>query len=217
MLFQTAIGRRRPKGSEGEYTKLFGEFRGSFTSGALTTVAAATTTAGFVFTMRNPTSSGKVVALRYLAVDFVNTTAFGAAQNMGYDVIAARSYTASATGGTAIDMGSTLTNSGKVRTNQSTSLFTANTCRIGSTSALTAGTQTLDASPLAACQKFVTTTVGGQIQAVLLDARDDGGSTVRSPWEFAADEGFIIRNTVLMGASGVGTLIVTAEWDEVAL
>lgn len=217
MLINNTSNRRRPKGSEGEYTKLFGEYRMAAASGALTTVAAATTIAGFVFTMRNPTASGKVVALRYLAIDFCNTTAFGAAQNMGYDVIAARAYTASATGGTAIDMGSTLSNSAKVRTNQATSLFTANTCRIGSTGALTAGTQTLDAQPFAQVQKLITTTIGGQIQAVLHDSRDDGGSTVRSPLEFAADEGFVIRNTILMGASGVGTLIVNVEWDEVIL
>jgi hypothetical protein len=214
MLNQNTTGRRRGKASEGEYTKLHGEYRGAYTSGALTTVAAATTTAGFVFTMRNPTGSAKVMALRYLAVDFNLTTAFGAAQAMGFDVIRASAYTASATGGTALDMGSTLTNTGKVRTNQVSSLFTANTCRIGGAGALTAGTQTLDASPVAACQKWMAG-VGTQLSAVLIDARDDGGSTVRSPYEFAGDEGFVIRNTILMGATGVGSLIVTCEWDEV--
>lgn len=215
MINQISTGRRRPKGSEGEYTKLHGEFRGSYTSGALTLVAAATTTAGFVFTMRNP-DTAKVVALRFLSVDFNLTTAFTGAQAMGFDAIVARSYSASATGGTAIDMGSTLANSGKVRVNQATSLYTANTCRIGSTGALTAGTQTLDATPFAATQKHMAA-VGTQISAVLYDARDDGGSTVRSPIELATNEGIVLRNTILMGAAGVGSLIVTAEWDEVTL
>lgn len=207
--------RSRAAGQEGRASKLHGERRMAVVSGALTTVAAGTTTAGHVFACRNPDTTKKVL-LRYLAVDFNLTTAFGAAQSMGFDVIGATGYTASHTGGTAIDVGSTLANSQKIRTNDATSLFTANCVRIGSTGALTAGTHTLHANPFAQCQKYMGA-VGAQIQATLLDARDDGDGAVRSPWEFGQDEGFVIRNTILMGATGVGSLIVTMEWDEVTL
>jgi hypothetical protein len=207
--------RFRPVGASGQYGRSHGERRLAVASGALTTVAAATTTAGHVFSFRNPDTAKKVL-LRYLAVDFNLTTAFGAAQAMGFDVIAATGYTASHTGGTAIDVGSTLANSQKIRTLDATSCLTANCVRIGTTGALTAGTHTLHANPLAATQKWMGA-AGAQISATLLDARDDGDGAVRSAWEFGQDEGFIIRNTVLMGATGVGTLIVTAEWEEVSL
>lgn len=211
-LSNNANKRVRAAQSEGQVTQLVGEYRLAVPSGALTVIAAATTTAGFVFTMRNP-STTKRINLRYLAVDFNLTTAFGAGQGMGFDAIRATTYTASCTGGTAVDVGSTLTNSNKVRSDQATSAFTANTVRVGSTTALVAGTHTLDANPFAQTQKYMGA-IGAQISAVLLDARDDGDGTVRSPLEFKQDEGFVIRNTILMGATGVGTLIVTAEWDE---
>lgn len=215
-MLDTRVRTPRRAANAGTVAKLHGEFRMSVVSGGLTTVAAATTTAGHVFSCRNPDATKKML-LRYLAIDFNLTTAFGGAQAMGFDVIAATGYTASHTGGTAIDMGSTLTNSGKIDTNQSTSMFTANCVRIGSTGALTAGTHTLHASPLAPqCQKWMGA-VGAQIQATFLDARDDGDGAVRSGWVFGTDEGFVIRNTILMGAAGVGSLIVSMEWDEVTL
>lgn len=206
----TATNRVRPT----RISKLHGEFRLAVPSGALTAVAAGTTTTGHVFSLRNPDATKKL-QLRYLAVDFCLTTAFTAAQNMGFDAIVARSYTVAHTGGTAIDLGSTLPNSGKLRTNQATSAITAGLARIGGAGALTAGTHTLDANPFAQAQKFMSA-VGVQLSAVLFDARDDGGgSLVRSPLELAQNEGIVLRNTVLMGATGVGTLIVTAEWDEI--
>jgi len=212
---QTQGVRSRTAVQVGAYKNLHGEKRLSVVSGGLTTVAAATTTAGHVFSCRNP-DTAKHAVLRYLAIDFNLTTAFGAAQAMGFDVILATGYTASHTGGTAIDMGSTLANSGKTRQADATSLFTANTTRIGGAGALTAGTHTLHANAMNSCQKWMGA-VGTQIQATFLDARDDGDGAVRSPWVFAQDEGFILRNTILMGAGGVGSLIVTMEWDEVTL
>jgi len=207
--------RSRAAGQEGRVSRLHGERRLSVVSGALTTVAAGTTTAGHLFSFRNPDTAKKVL-LRYLAVDFNLTTAFTGAQAMGLDVISATGYTASHSGGTAIDVGSTLANSQKIRTNDATSCLTAGCVRMGTTGALTAGTHTLHANPLNQTQKWMGA-VGAQISATLLDARDDGDGAVRSAWEFGQDEGFIIRNVVLMGAAGVGSLIVTLEWDEVTL
>jgi hypothetical protein len=210
------IRSRRRAANEGRVSNLAGEYRMAVVSGALTTVAAGTTTAGHVFSFRNPDLTKKIL-LRYVAIDFNLTVAFGAAQAMGFDLICATGYTASHTGGTAIDMGSTLGNSGKIETNQPTSILPANAVRIGTTGALTAGTHTLHANPLFQCQKWMGA-VGAQIQATLLDARDDqGGSILRAAPAFGQDEGFVIRNTVLMGAAGVGSLMVTLEWDEVTV
>ncbi len=207
--------RTLPASSRGLVSNLFGEFRLAATGTGLTTIAARTATAGHVFAMRNP-DAAKLVLLRYLAVDFLLTTAFGTAQAIGYDAIVGRTYTASHTAGTALDMGSTNGDTGKVRKDQATSLFTANTCRIGGAAALTAGTHTLDANPFGYVQGWagaVGQVITGET-GVLLDAREGTGV---SPLELAKDEGVIIRNAILMGATGVGTLVVKAQWDEVVL
>jgi hypothetical protein len=209
--------RTRSSAQEGLVSQLYGEYRGSFVSGALTTVAAGTTTAGHVFSLRN-TDATKKILLRYLSVDFNLTTAFGAGQAMGFDVIVATGYSASHTGGTAIDMGSTLPNSGKIRTNQTLSSIVANAARIGSTGALTAGTHVLHANPLNSARSTWAPSVrSSRRRCSTLAMTGRHGVRSRGPWEFGKDEGFIIRNTVLMGATGVGSLIVTMEWDEVTL
>lgn len=208
--------RNRPLDSSGGASKLLFEGRMAVQATGLTTIAAATATAGHVFCMRW-TNATSLCLLRYLNLQFTLTTAFAAAQAVAYDLIVARSFSASYTGGTAIDMGSTTANTGATRTANGTSLFAANTCRVGGAGALTAGTQTLDANAFNASFAWMGA-VGNQLSATLLDARDDGGlAQVRSPITLAQNEGIVVRNLVLMGGSGVGTLNVTAEWDEVTL
>jgi hypothetical protein len=207
--------RTRPKASEGNYSKLHGEYRASFMSGAVTLAAAETTTAGHMFVMRVPTAETKKAIIRYVGCEFATVTAAGAQQPMGYSLIVARAFTVAYTGGTAIDM-FTITGSQKVRTDQATTLFTANNVRMCTTAGLTAGTQTLDSQ--AYSRKMFLSPVLGEVARVdLLDARDDGVNSVRSPIELAADEGIVVRNTILMGATLVGNLIINVEWDEVTL
>lgn len=209
------MARIRPADSLGESNTLYGEYRLAVTSGLATVVAAGDATAGHVFVMRNPSTTKRAI-IRYVNVNFVTTTGFGTIQPMAYDLIVARAYTASHTGGTAIDMGSTVTNTGKLRTNQPTSLFTANTCRIATTAGLTAGTHVLDANPLSRAGGAGTTTIASAFDALLLDARNDGIATYSSPITLAQDEGIVVRNVILMGATGVGYITVNVEWDEVA-
>ncbi len=206
--------RNRAAENEGSVSKLNGEYRMAARSGLVTVAAAGDATAGHMFVMRNP-STTKKFQLRYLSAQFATTTAMAAQQPMGYDLIVGRSYTASHTGGTAIDM-FTATGSQKVRTNQDLTLFTVNTVRIATTAGLTAGTHTLDGQPIS--QKlFLSPTLGNVAEVVLFDARDDGASTVRSALSLGQDEGIILRNVVLMGATGVGYLTVNVEWDEVTI
>jgi hypothetical protein len=214
-MFAQQLVRNRPADSSG-LPKLSFEGRASIPASGLTTIAAATSSAGHVFAMRW-TNASSLCLLRYVNLQFTLTTAFGAAQAMGYDLIVARAYTASHTGGTAVDMGSTTANTGATRTNNGTSLFAANAVRVGGAGALTAGTQTLDANSYNSSYAWMGA-VGAQLNATLLDARDDGaGYVVRSPITLAQNEGIVIRNLILMGATGVGTLAITLEWDEVSL
>lgn len=212
-MSNTNLQRVRAKESQGDVGTLYGEYRASFMSGLVTLAAAGTTTAGHMFVMRNP-STTKKVNIRYVGCEFATTTAMAAQQPMGYDLIVARAYTVSSTGGTAIDM-FTLTGSQKVRTNQPTTAFTANCVRMCTTAGLNAGTHDLDSQ--AFCRKmFLSPLLGDVARVDLLDARDDGVNSHRSPITLGQDEGIIVRNVVLMGATGVGNLIINVEWDEYA-
>ncbi len=71
--------------------------------------------------------------------------------------------------------------------------------------------------PISHVLGVATTTIGTPVSFTLLDARDDSGSTVRSPLILGQNEGFKVRNTILMGATGVATLVFNIEWDEYSL
>lgn len=210
------IKRSRAAESAGDYTKLHGEYKASFLSGALTaTVAAATSTAGHLMVMRVPTGVTKKAVIRYIDYSFATVTAMGTQQPLGLDLIRMTGSTAVYTGGAAIDM-FTLTQSQKLRANQDLTLFTVNNVRMCTTGALTAGTQNLDSQAL--YRKFFLSPVLGEVNnGVLFDARDDGTSTHRSPIVLAAEEGIIVRNVIALGATGVFNLALNVEWDEVTI
>jgi hypothetical protein len=184
--------------------ELTGAYQVGTASGALTTVAAFTSTAGHVFAFRWAPGTGALCAIKRVSVGFVCTTAFGSAQQMGFALYSARSYSGSHSGGTAV----TLTgNNNKYRTSLTTT--GATDVRIGSTTALTAGTHTLDSQPLGATYFWVAG-VGTQLantDLISYDATD-------YPLILANNEGFVIANTTLMGATGVGSLVVNVEWFE---
>lgn len=185
----------------------------------MTTIAAATATAGHVFAFRLPAAVTTKVYLRYVGIHYVVTTGFTGGQEVGFDLVVARSWSVAHTGGTAIDMGGTVTSANHLRLGAPLSVMSTGDCRMGTTGALTAGTQTLDPNPLGLITGFAPTTTTGVVisrtfagnipQGTLFDGRDD-----QSPLVFAAQEGFIIRNIVLQGAAGVGNFRVMVGWDE---
>jgi hypothetical protein len=205
----------RAKESAGDYTTLHGEYRASFLSGAVTLAAAGTTTAGHLMVMRVPTAETKKAVIRYVGYELATVTAMGTQQPLGLDLIRMTGSTAVYTGGAAIDM-FTLTQSQKLRANQALTLFTVNNVRMCTTAGLTAGTQNLDSQALH--RKFFLSPVLGEVaRGDLFDARDDGNGTHRSPIVLAAEEGILVRNVILMGATGVFNLALNVEWDEVTL
>lgn len=207
--------RVRPDESSGKYTKLHGEYKMACMSGLVTLAAAATSTAGHMFVMRNPSTTKKAI-IRYLTAQFATTTAMSAQQPMGYGLHITRGSTAVYTGGTAIDM-FTVTGSQKMRANQALTLFTTNNVRIATTAGLTVpATQNYDAHPLAQ-EMFLSPVLGEVAKVTLLDARDDGASTVRSAYTLDYQECLVLENIVLMGTAGVGYLTVNVEWDEVTI
>lgn len=121
-------------------------------------------------------------------------------------LFAARSFTASDSGGTA---GTLTGNNSKLRTSMGTTLLTD--VRISSTAALTVGTRTLDTDPMGQFTFTIGTVVSVQYltQVALLDG--DVGPVM--PYVCAQNEGFIAQATV--PATGTWQFGVSTLWAEV--
>src|SRR3990167_8828302 len=199
---------------------LRGRYQNTVRTEGQTIVAAHTAPAGHVFSWRwdDTTVTGLLGFVRYVGIKAVLTTAFGTDQEVAYSLRRATGYTASHTGGTAVDVGGTVAGTGKRYYAQPESLLTS--MRIGSTGALTAGTHTLDANPISQVG-FFAAVIGDEFPnvasgfnanpgyATLWDSRVSGDHL-----EFDNDEGFIISNEIVQGTAGVGNMIVCVEWDE---
>lgn len=214
-----SIPKNRPRDMAGDYT-LLGSFRLVVSTGAVTTIAARTATAGQLLAWRYPTAAtAGHMYLRYLGARFTLTTAYGTAQETGCDFILARSYTVNGTDGTAVDVGSTVTTTNKLNPGAQTSQITAGCVRVASTGAITAGTHTLNANPMGVLSGW-SAAIGDQVPlatsgaaggfGTLFDARDPDST----PIKITADQGFVVRNLILMGATGVGRWDFCVEWDE---
>jgi len=192
-------------------------------TGAVTTIAARTATAGHLFVLRRANTSTTQLAIHYVGAKFTLTTAYGTAQETGCDLIVARSFTASYTGATAVDTGSTVSDTGGLLAAFPASILaTAGLCRVADTGALTAGTQTLDANPIGILSGW-SSAIGDTVPDAASGAREgfgtlfgrqlaEGGNAY--PLVLAADEGIVIRNLILMGATGVGRWDFCVEYAE---
>jgi hypothetical protein len=192
-----------------------GAYRIASVSGVISGVAAATATAGFLWTIRwAPTVVGATGNIRYALIQRLRArmvTIHGptATQELGIDLIFARSYSASCTGGTSATM---TTNNAKKRTSFPTSQVTD--IQVANTGALTAGTHTLDAQALAQCSTsevaFSATVQAKDSIEVNLTTQD----MEEYPLVLAPNEGLILRNTVAQGAGYTGRVVVELDWRE---
>lgn len=190
-----------------------GAYQLAMTSG---TLAAALAASGQLFSMRWGDAT-RLMVLLYLSVRFQQLTPRTAATltDFGFDAFVARSFTASASGGTA----ATLTgNAMKTRTTQGTTLLTD--ARISSTAALTAGTQTLDANAFAASlgipQRVNPAAATEEVisQAPILEWNANVADGMH-PIVLAQNEGIVVRNRAVWPAAGTGIVTVNARWAEV--
>ena len=189
------------------YPTILGSYRQSWTTGAVTTIAAGTGTAGHILALRHATA-GRGTMLKSLEVSFLLTTAFGAAQRVGFDVSIVRAYTDAHTAATGTAL--TVTGGGKNSGSGAPSL----TGRIASAAALTAHASppTFDTNPIAK-DSFYASAIGAKLGPLFYDF--SGGDTKGILLQ--NQEGIVVRNLILMGATGVGEWVFTAEWDEVAV
>ena len=167
----------------------------------LTTILAA----GDILASLRHASSAVGVRLRGLDVEATVLTAFGAAQEVGFAAFIGRSYTVSPTGQTAIVMGA----SGKKRAGYPSSLLgSAGDIRVANTAGITAGTVTLD-TQASARSSFWAGAIGAQIsKSYDFTTIEPGGICL------LANEGLVIQNSILMGATGVVRWTFTPKWGE---
>ncbi len=174
--------------------------RMTFTTGAVTVVAAGTAAAGHLLAMRNATAA-RGVRLRSFEPEFILTTAFGAAQEVGFDAFVTRTYSAAHAGGTALTM-----TGGRVLADHNATILTG---RVATTAGLTDGTHVIDANAIAKGSQWCAA-VGTGLAPRLYDFTSNPlGGVILS-----TDEGFVVRNTILMGVTGVGKWHFTLEWDD---
>jgi len=188
-------------------SECLGAYELGISSGLLTAVAAGAT----VFSFRwSPATNTNLCLIRRVEIGFSTITAFGTAQSLQYSMQIARQWLSNDTTGTTASFAQT--NTAKMRTSMPTSgfagggqIFAANT------GAISAGTRTLDSQAMA----FVSgssTAIGTTLPNTPLYQQQTGDY----PLIFAANEGFIINNVQLMGATGVINLYVNVEWFELA-
>lgn len=168
-------------------------------SGLLTTVAARTSSAGHVFAARF-VSASKVFAVTRLRVYWQTIAGFTAAQEMALAAFKLTGYSAAHTGGSAV---STFARS---------PVFGASglSARIGSTGALTAGTQTIGAQLLQG--SFSELANSALLHKGFIDEqREDPDHPVCI---LENEEGILVSNEILMGAGGTGRLTVEIDGFE---
>lgn len=210
-----------PAANAGRYLSR-GAYRAAAPTGAVTVLAAATASAGQLLNFRNPSATLSCFIKR-IGARFTLTTAYTTAQETGCDLILAHAFTVNGTGGTAVDVGSTVAHTGKLASTQPTSVITAGCVRVATASTITAGTHTLDANPFAVMSAW-SAGIGDQVPLVTAGGAGGYGHLFNvdtapghEPLVIGPGQGFVIRNLILMGAVGVGRWDFLVEWDEGAL
>ncbi len=182
---------------------------GAYRVAAFTGLLSAIPANGVIFSFRWG-SATHLALIQSIRLSYATITGFTAAQEISHDIIIARAFTASDTGGTAIVMTG---NNNKKRTSHVTSQIATNgDIRISTVNALGAGTKTLDANPLIAiANKTYAATANNDAQFVEEFESVSIGSHF---YVLAQNEGFNIRNSILMGAAGTIRATVDVAWME---
>lgn len=180
-------------------------------SGLLTTVAAGTNSAGHIFACRwGPAAAGtgpQFFVLQRLRARLVSQfPGFTAAQELAIDLAILQTYTAPHTAGTAVVPT-------PKRASFAVSNFQAAHIQIGTTGALADGTHAAITNVVGAdssAEPAAAVTTKSRLE--IFKSTED---LDREPLVLAPNQGFVIRNSILMGAAGTARLIVEMDWLEV--
>jgi hypothetical protein len=166
-------------------------YRLSSTSGLLTTIAAGTSTLGHCGVVRFTSTAGLKFFVKRLRVHWETVAGFTAAQELAFAAFKLSAYTAAHTGGNAV----TVQGVGH-------SVTPSLTARLGDTTALTAGTQTIGAQILSG--RFAELAALATVQKGFID--EEVNDDVEPIAVLAHQEGILVRNEILQGAGGTGRL-----------
>jgi hypothetical protein len=183
-----------------------GQFRASFTTGLITTIASGGLLAAF-----RHTSAAYVSMIQRVKMRWITTTAFTVAQELQFGCYRASTYTADVSGGTVISVANP-------RLKKFSGLAASQVAdfRVATTVALTVGTHTLDTIPMVNLMGWSQASAT-EPNSFETTAEATAGTTQLFAVQFSSvtsSEGWLIRNDVLMGAAGVGRLLVEVDWVE---
>jgi hypothetical protein len=162
-----------------------------------------------IFSPRGGQAASKTLAWKSSPQHGIPIVGFTAAQEVGLELFITRSYSASHTGGTAVD--STAAGKFKKKATNNDSAFAATAIQISGTGALTNGTHTIDAVAIAANQ-FAELAAAVTVPKGRFCLEWSDGSKGRIILK--QDEGLILRNQIAMGAAGTARVTVCLEWEE---
>jgi hypothetical protein len=180
-----------------------GIYRVAAISGVTTGIAGA----GVLFSALWRSTTLKAL-LYTLEVKMSLITPFTAAQDLGFDAVVGRSFTAAHTGGTAVNLTS---NNNKIIVGYPSSGFTD--MRVATTAALGGGTVTPDAQPFMAGYGGQALAAAAAQHSPVIGLYDHYAPNKRSII-LSQDEGILVRNGVAQGAAGTVRFIITMEWIE---
>jgi hypothetical protein len=193
----------------------FGHYRANLITGTTVSLAANSPIASFRWSATNA-----YAVLERVEVSAQVASAITAGTLVDAEVIWARGFTASDSGGTGVVPGTGLKN----RTLMGNSLI--GDLRVATTAALTAGTRTLDTVGFGfgAWSMFVAPTIGATANTAVAIGAGDNTTRIlyqqllsgQHPIVIATNEGFIVRNSSAGPVTGGIRYVVSIEWAEVA-
>src|SRR5215469_2380202 len=174
------------------------------------TMAAVLAAAADIFQFRW-TSTTNFCLIKSVSISAGSVAAMTTAQGAGFNLNKVTAWTADGSGGTTLTPAA---GQNKLRTSMGST--GVGSIRIASTAALTNGTRTVDTTAIAGLAFGITTTAGVSYITPSADLfRSNAGDYpfILSP-QASNFEGFVIQNSILMGAGGTFTFAVKVIWEE---
>jgi hypothetical protein len=189
------------------------ELVGSFHLGAASGLIAATAINSPLFSFRWAPGTGQFCAIRRISLGVMTTTGPTSAQLIGWNLLMARSWTASDSGGTALTPAAAVVSAGTNKSRGSLQNSVATDIRIATTGALTAGTRVLDTQPLNSQYAWIGATTAG-VGTTLTNTNMIAYNSNDYPILLQNNEGFVIT-LALASVVMVHQIMVNVEWIEV--
>jgi hypothetical protein len=184
---------------------------GTFQVGSASGLIAATVINSPLFSFRWAPGTGQSCVIKRISLGVMTTTGPTAAQLIGWSLFAARAFTASDTGGTALTpSAAAIASTNKYRSSLQNSVTTD--IRIASTGTLTAGTRVLDTQPLNSQYAWIGATTAG-VGTTLTNTNLISYNVNDYPLVLQNNEGFVIT-LALASVVMVHQIMVNVEWFE---